>query len=1152
MKRWIPIFAIFIFILFAVPVCFAANGWVDFASGSFDPNLPENTYSNAAVNILSLGTNEIILEVSFPGMVSAEINQEGITYQRLQIPNGGRTYNIGWAELPTLGRFIAVPQGAEPQVEILKYESKTLSGYNVYPVQEQPVDLTGAPEPAFTKDMDFYRKNEFYPDRMAFVEKPKTIRGCQVSLLTLFPVQYNPVTTELKVYSSMKIRVSFPGGTGTFIEPAHRSPYFEPMYQNLLLNYASLDSPDQLRGKSDTGCDLLIITHPNFQAWAESLATWKNLCGITTWVRTTTQTGSDTTSIKNYIQNAYNTWSPAPSFVLFIGDAEFIPLFYRTVHTYDGYLTGTDLYYSTVTGTDWFPDIFTGRISVDSASQAGVVVRKILQYERNPITSPASFYSNAMVAGYFQDDDLNTHEDRFFIKTSEVVRDFLLSQGYSVERCYNKTSGSNPMYYYYNDPLPPGLTWTGNATQISNAINNGIFLLTHRDHGAFEGWGDPSYTVTNVNTLANQDKLPVVLSINCETGHFDNETDAGGSGTGQNEICFCEAFQRKANGGAVGVFGLTRVSWSGINDEMCKGFYDAMWSNFDPSYPSGGSTHPITNSMFRMGMVKNFGLFWMYDKYYLTGGAGYPWGSSLPETKITFEMATWFGDPTMEILTALPQNLEVTHPDVIMLGGMPFEVKVELSGQPVKNALVCLKKDTEIYEVGRTDSSGQVTLNLFPTSMGNVDMTVTAHNGIPYQISIPVISPGVYLTYTGFQIDDDSSGSSRGNGNGLVDFGETVEMSISLKNWGDSTAHNANGVLTTSHPMVNIIGDSAYWGEIAHDNVIPCQNPFVFAVSEQIPDQTVIPFHLDVWAVNDTLSYDGLTLTAHAPVLLYDSNIPDDIGGNDNGKPDPGETCDLSVTLKNDGSAGEIGISATLVCLDPNITVTVSNAYYPDIPSGGKGTSLASYRFVASSSCPEGREVDMILQVSGWGPYTAADTFKVRIGQRAILFVDDDGGQSYESYFLSALDSLGLEYDMWTYATQGCPTDSALQFHQAVVWSTGADYGTISSPKTLVALDQARLISFLDNGGKLFLSSQDLLLDNVPNNFIIIVLNLFPLEEQLWPSLSVFLVFSGRPAEHRSPKLKMNRFGPAPKLGCLSEELQTFLRLYICKKLRQN
>lgn len=91
---------------------------------------------------------------------------------------------------------------------------------------------------------------------------------------------------------------------------------------------------------------------------------------------------------------------------------------------------------------------------------------------------------------------------------------------------------------------------------------------------------------------------------------------------------------------------------------------------------------------------------------------------------------------------------------------------------------------------------------------------------------------------------------------------------------------------------------------------------------------------------------------------------------------------------------------------------------------------------------------------------------------------------SYESYFTQVLDSTGFLYDLWTYETQGCPPDTVFEKYQVVVWNTGPDYGTISNPKTLNATDQSRLMTYLDGGGNLFLSSQDFLLDNNPNAFI--------------------------------------------------------------------
>lgn len=703
----------------------AAQNWVSFSAASSE-GYPD-------VVVLSATPNEFTFQITFPGMRVGEVRKEGEAYQALSIPGGGRTHNLGWAEMPSWSRFVAVPQGATPGVEVVQYTSRTLSGYNVYPAQKQPVDKAGAPEPEFVKDEQFYLTDGFYPDRLAYVGEPKVIRGCDVSSLALFPVQYNPARGVLRVISEMQVRVRFVGGSSTFIDPRLRSRHFESLFQNLLLNYSSLGPAPVPVGKTSTGCDFLIITHPNFQAWAESLACWKNLSGIPTWVRNTTQTGSDTGSIRSYVQNAYDTWEPPPSFLLLIGDAEFLPLFYRSTHPYDWYRTGTDLFYTTVDGSDFFPDLFPGRISVDNLTQAGAVMAKILQYQRSPVATPEAFYDKALAAGFFQDRNYDGYADRFFLQTSETLRDFLIgAQGKSVERCYTKTPGSNPCCYYYGQLLPLGLVWTGNATQINNSINGGVFLVTHRDHGSVEGWGDPEYDVSDVNLLANGDKLPVVLSINCETGHFDNETDSPGHETPSSAVYFCEAFSRKANAGAAGIFGHTRVSWSGLNDELAKGFYDAIWPDFDPSYPGGGSTQPIYSPMHRMGPVLNFGKFWMYDKYYLTGGTGYPWGSDLETTKISFEMGTWFGDPTMQIWTELPEVLDVSHADTILLGESSLPVTVTSGGSPVESVLVCIMNE-EVYQIGYTDGSGEVAFTCTTAAEGSLSLTATGHNFRPYQ-----------------------------------------------------------------------------------------------------------------------------------------------------------------------------------------------------------------------------------------------------------------------------------------------------------------------------------------------------------------------------------------------------------------------------------
>ncbi len=85
------------------------------------------------------------------------------------------------------------------------------------------------------------------------------------------------------------------------------------------------------------------------------------------------------------------------------------------------------------------------------------------------------------------------------------------------------------------------------------------------------------------------------------------------------------------------------------------------------------------------------------------------------------------------------------------------------------------------------------------------------------------------------------------------------------------------------------------------------------------------------------------------------------------------------------------------------------------------------------------------------------------------LIVDDDLGKTYQTYYASALTALSKSYDTWTVATQGSPTAATLQKYKVVIWLTGDDYST-----TLTATDITNLTTYLNAGGKLFISGQDI------------------------------------------------------------------------------
>jgi len=976
------------------------------------------------INVLESNFEQVVFDVQIFGMWSEEVATKGGTFNRLSIPECGITNVIGEPRLPVLRRMVQIPYGAEVDVEIIssEFEEKSLEELGILnriiPIQPPIPKIEGAWENAeFVIHEAAYQTNSFSPQVLAGVGEIGAIRGHRFVTVELSPVSYNPVAGRLMVYSQVRVRVNLSGSNRAKTEDMlyrYASPPFEEMCQDMFINYSAYQ--DMVKGAPPLPIGYLIIVHTDFEAQAAPLAEWKSKKGFHVTVATTTETGTSTTSIKNYISNAYNNWPIRPTYVLFFGDVGWIP-------TYTGTNSGTatDLYYVQMDG-DMFADILRARFPVRNTTEATDMVNKLLYYE-NP-TSP----------------DLEWMRHELFIASSDMgalaeythryaILNYLVPMGVFVDSLWERL-GSVP------------------SSAVTNSVNAGKAIVCYSGHGASSGWQTGSYDQSDVLGLSNANEYPLVLSHACSTNPFDMTE------------CFGETWVKVPNKGAIAFWGASNSSYWDEDDILERRMFDAAFAE----------------TCYSVASMTDKALWHLYQHYGNTSTVRY-----------YFDMYNVNGDPSVDIWTYIADDLVVSFPGTIpMLPSYPVEITVETASKgPLFGALVCLRKGTEVFETGYTDANGQVTLYVSPTTLGYIELTITAHNQLPFENSISVIPPGdAYVTFESYSVDDDSLGESRGNSDGDVDFAERVELFVDLKNFGDSTAHDVYATLSTTHPLVTVMDDSAYWGEIPSGGTVTSQDAFVFSVSPDIPDLEVITFQLDIQATNGSWTYDDLTVVAHAPVLVYDSKQTEDLEGNDNGKPDPGETCEMTVTLRNDGSEGEIQVTAELVSYDSYVTVTISSASYPDIPAGGTGSSLTLYEFEVNENCPQGHSATMILQISGWGPYSTEDTFQVLIGQKPILLVDDDGGESYEGYFFTALDSVGLAYDVWTYETFGSPTDSVLEFYQTVVWSTGPDYGTIGNPKTLTATDQERLMTYLDKGGNLLLFSQDLLHDNDPNTFI--------------------------------------------------------------------
>lgn len=95
----------------------------------------------------------------------------------------------------------------------------------------------------------------------------------------------------------------------------------------------------------------------------------------------------------------------------------------------------------------------------------------------------------------------------------------------------------------------------------------------------------------------------------------------------------------------------------------------------------------------------------------------------------------------------------------------------------------------------------------------------------------------------------------------------------------------------------------------------------------------------------------------------------------------------------------------------------------------------------------------------------------IELGPATLLVLDDDEGETYEEYYTSVLDTLQVSYICWDAYDKGPFAVSLMSLfaHPIVIWFTGDEI-----TNTLTPADRDSLSSFLDSGGKLFVTGQNI------------------------------------------------------------------------------
>ncbi|MBE3140205.1 MAG: hypothetical protein IMZ53_06450, partial [Thermoplasmata archaeon] len=161
-------------------------------------------------------TPAITVTVTPPTLVYGQCTLAGREFATLELPGEGVTTIVGEAQLPTFSRFIEIPQGANPQliVESISWETTSLKALHlpssIIPVRPSLLKIEGA-SVEFIMDTNFYAMDTFLPSTIADVSVLGELRGRNIAFLEVSPVQYNPVSGELKIMTRCDLRINLPG-----------------------------------------------------------------------------------------------------------------------------------------------------------------------------------------------------------------------------------------------------------------------------------------------------------------------------------------------------------------------------------------------------------------------------------------------------------------------------------------------------------------------------------------------------------------------------------------------------------------------------------------------------------------------------------------------------------------------------------------------------------------------------------------------------------------------------------------------------------------------------------------------------------------------------------------------------------------------------
>ena len=717
-----------------------------------------------AISFLSAGVITETIEFN-PGDFQFS-KQNG--YDVISLPGQFSTVEKGRPFLPAVSFSYLIPPTAEiTRAEVVSYATFDFAGeFMPYPVQAiRPISAKQY-IPLVKPDPAVYESSQPYPEEIIKIIPSGCLSGYRIAGVMIYPLQFVPLEKKLRLYKSITLRVYYEEGRHPpFSLTKSQQELFGAEVKTLVRNPEALAfwHPEEKEIRAGE-IDMVIITSPSLVANWNSLKTWKTKKGINTAVIRTDSIYSqypgrdNQEKIRNFIRNYWQT--KGLKYVLLGGDDMIIPDRKTRLVVEESTIVGdipTDMYYADL---QWSWD--GNHNNLFGEMEDTVDLFHDVYVGRAPVDN-----ANNIATFTRKDTIFEKRPDTTYMKTLLLPSEMLFDP-------YHGKFPNNIIASYYPGSWKISKLEDPYYDDTRDSLNKGFQLCHIADHGSPYSLG--VLDMSHIPTLTNGIKYDILNGINCDCGSFDGQD------------CIAESLVNYPNGGCIATL---------------------LNSRYGLGYPPALGPSEILD----LELFKNFIVSGIQELGAAHGQAKNKCRSmamSQSPTRWVVYENTLFGDPTTAMYTVKPQHLAVTHAASVQAGPQSFRVAVSVSGSPLKNALVCVMKTTEVYAVGRTNSLGWVDLFINPTA-GTLNVTVTANNSLPYEGTCAVTSgsPRPCLTYWSDIINDAS-----GNNNGRLDPGEIVDLLVKVKNSGNAPATNVTGKLRTTSAYITLIDSTSSYGNI--------------------------------------------------------------------------------------------------------------------------------------------------------------------------------------------------------------------------------------------------------------------------------------------------------------------------------------------------